>query len=84
MENESYKKSQQLKLMEVEKHQCDIKILELTEALKSEKASFELKIDQLQREREAEILKIGEDLQSLKQELSKAESVNVDLLEDLK
>jgi hypothetical protein len=48
--------------MEVEKHQCDIKILELTEALKSEKISSELKLDQLQREREAEILKIGEDL----------------------
>lgn len=48
--------------MEVEKYQSDIRILELTESLKSVKVTFEVKYDQLQREREAEIEKIGEDL----------------------
>jgi hypothetical protein len=66
------------------KHSYELKILELNECLRSEKLSFELKSESLQREKDADLAKIGDELTYLKQELTKAESVNVDLLEDLK
>jgi hypothetical protein len=68
----------------MDKHSYEIKILELNECLRSEKMSFELKTECIQREKDQDILKINDELNYLKQELTKAESVNVDLLEDLK
>jgi hypothetical protein len=55
VENETYKKSQTIKLMEIERHQCDLKILELTEALKSEKANNDRNIESINREKECDI-----------------------------
>lgn len=46
--------------------------------------AFEMKSESTQREKESDITKIGEELNYLKQELSKAEAVNVELHEDLK
>ncbi len=83
-ENDNYKKAQNIKALEIDKHHGDIKILELNECLRSEKMTFEMKTEQIQREKDQDIGKIGEELQYLKQELTKAETVNVDLLEDLK
>ena len=68
----------------MDKHSYELKILELNECLRSEKLSFELKSDSIQREKDADIAKITDELAYLKQELTKAEAVNVDLLEDLK
>ena len=68
----------------MDKHSYEIKILELNECLRSEKMSFELKTECIQREKDQDILKINDELNYLKQELTKAEAVNVDLLEDLK
>ena len=83
-EQDNYKKAQSLKVLEMDKHSYELKILELNECLRSEKLSFELKSDSIQREKDADIAKITDELAYLKQELSKAEAVNVDLLEDLK
>ena len=68
----------------MDKHSYEIKILELNECLRSEKMAFEMKTEGIQREKDSDIVKIGEELNYLKQELTKAEAVNVDLLEDLK
>ena len=68
----------------MDKHSYEIKILELNECLRAEKMAFEMKTEGIQREKDADITKIGEELNYLKQELTKAEAVNVDLLEDLK
>ena len=68
----------------MDKHSYEIKILELNECLRAEKMAFEMKTEGIQREKDADIIKIGEELNYLKQELTKAEAVNVDLLEDLK
>lgn len=84
LENDNYKKAQNIKSLEIDKHHSDIKILELNECLRTEKLSFELRSDSLQREKDADICKINEELSYLKQELTKAETVNVELLEDLK
>ncbi len=73
-----------MKVLEMDKHSCEIKILELNECLRAEKMAFEMKTESIQREKESDITKIGEELNYLKQELSKAEAVNVELLEDLK
>ena len=66
MEQENYKKAQSLKVLEIDKHSCDIKILELTESLRSEKLAFDLKVQSIQREKELDISKIGEELNYLK------------------
>jgi hypothetical protein len=68
----------------MDKHSYELKILQLNECLRSEKLSFELKSDSIQREKDADIAKITDELAYLKQELTKAEAVNVELLEDLK
>jgi hypothetical protein len=73
-----------LKVLEMDKHSYELKILELNECLRSEKLSFDLKSESLQREKDQDILKINDELTYLKLELTKAEAVNVDLLEDLK
>ena len=63
VENETYKKSQTIKLMEIERHQCDLRILELSEALKSEKATYERNIEGMNRDKECDIQKITDELQ---------------------
>ena len=63
VENETYKKSQTIKLMEIERHQCDLRIVELSEALKSEKAAYERNIEGMNREKECDIQKITDELQ---------------------
>lgn len=63
VENETYKKSQTIKLMEIERHQCDLRIVELSEALKSEKATYERNIEGMNREKECDIQKITDELQ---------------------
>ena len=50
----------------MDKHSCDIKILELTESLRSEKLAFDLKVQSIQREKDLDISKIGEELNYLK------------------
>ena len=66
MEQDNYKKAQSLKVLEIDKHSCDIKILELTESLRSEKLAFDLKVQSIQREKDLDISKIGEELNYLK------------------
>lgn len=68
----------------MDKHSYEIKILELNECLRAEKMAFEMKTESIQREKDSDITKIGEELNYLKLELSKAEAVNVELLDDLK
>jgi len=48
--------------MEIERHQCDLRILELSEALKSEKATYERNIEGMNREKECDIQKITDEL----------------------
>ncbi len=55
LENEAYKRSQTIKLMEIERHQCDLRIVELSEALKSEKAGSERAVELANREKESDI-----------------------------
>jgi hypothetical protein len=49
--------------MEIERHQCDLRIVELSEALKSEKANNERNIESINREKECDIQKITDELQ---------------------
>ena len=55
-----------MKVLEMDKHSYEIKILELNECLRSEKLSFELKSDSIQREKDSDIAKIGDELNYLK------------------
>ena len=48
--------------MEIERHQCDLRIVELSEALKSEKQSHERALQAIGREKECDIQKITEEL----------------------
>jgi hypothetical protein len=49
--------------MEIERHQCDLRIVELSEALKGEKQEKDRMIEVLQREKEGEIARIQEEVQ---------------------
>lgn len=62
LENEAYKRSQTIKLMEIERHQCDLRIVELSEAIKSEKANNERASEEINREKEYEISKVSDEL----------------------
>ena len=62
VENESYKRGQTVKLMEIERHQCDLRIVELSEALKAEKANNERTIEAINREKEVDTQKITDEL----------------------
>jgi chromosome segregation ATPase len=84
LENENFKKSQTIKLQEIEKHQVDLRLVELAEAIKTEKIAAEKHIETLNREKELDIIKITEDLSQLKTELSRAENVNLDLLQEVR
>ena len=84
LENENFKKAQTIKLQEIEKHQVDLRLVELAEALKTEKITAEKHMETLNREKELDIIKITEDLSQLKTELSRAENVNLDLLQEVR
>ena len=73
LENETYKKAQSIKLMEIERHQCDLRIVELTESLKSEKTTNDRNIEAINREKECDIQKITDEVQQLRQEMTRAE-----------
>jgi predicted nucleotidyltransferase len=73
LENDTYKKAQSIKLMEIERHQCDLRIVELTEALKSEKTTNDRNIEAINREKECDIQKITDEVQQLRQEMTRAE-----------
>ena len=52
LETDNYKKAQTIKSLEIDKHHADIKNLELNECLKGEKLSFEMKTENIQREKD--------------------------------
>ena len=84
LENDTYKKAQSIKLMEIERHQCDLRIVELTESLKSEKTTNDRNIEAINREKECDIQKITDEVQQLRQEMTRAEQVNEELQIQLK
>jgi hypothetical protein len=53
VENEGYKKAQTIKLMEIERHQQELRIVELAEAVKSERQVNERNLESIGREKEA-------------------------------
>ena len=55
-----------MKVLEMDKHYYEIKILELNECLRAEKMAFEMKTEGIQTEKDADITKIGEELNYLK------------------
>lgn len=60
-----------------------MRIVELSEAQKTEKVAAERNIESLKREKESEIGRIVVDLSQLRKELSKAEEYNLQLLQEL-
>ena len=48
--------------MEIERHQCDLRIVELSEGVKSEKANNERAIEEMNREKEYDISKVSDEL----------------------
>ena len=70
--------------MEIERHQCDLRIVELTESLKSEKTTNDRNIEAINREKECDIQKITDEVQQLRQEMTRAEQVNEELQIQLK
>lgn len=68
-----------LKSYENEIHKAQLKIVELTESLKVERITFERTKETIAKEKDLEVSKIIDELSSLKQELSKAESTNLGL-----
>ncbi len=62
LENDNQLHQSTIKQYETDKHQCDIRMVELNEALKTERVTVEKQIEQINREKENEIQKICDEL----------------------
>ena len=68
-----------MKLQDQDRHKVEMRLVEVTETLKTERITIEKTSESQKREKELELQKVAEDLLQLKNELTKAVSVNESL-----